>query len=309
MTSKLDHSSAVSGASSAWPSVRTAAPHIRTIFISILLLVAFWPILTRMYGSWFDPNLYMEHGILVVPAAAYMVWTKREKLSQVPRRSSFWGLGLLLCGALQATLGLAAQWVWITRMGFLFSLIGLVMTLYGPRMVRELVYPLCTLTLMIAPPSFVYERLTIDLQLLASRLGETFLEAIGYSVMRDGNILELVGIKLSVEEACSGLRSLLSILFMCTLYNYFFVKGAGQRTLILLLAIPVAILGNAGRIVATGIASQYNRELIKGVSHEAFGYISVVVAGVGCVLIHLLMLYIQKTWRSRQAPELRLGNS
>jgi exosortase len=176
-------------------------------------------------------------------------------------------------------------------------------------MVRELVYPLCTLTLMIAPPSFVYERLTIDLQLLASRLGETFLEAIGYSVMRDGNILELVGIKLSVEEACSGLRSLLSILFMCTLYNYSFVKGAGQRTLILLLAIPVAILGNAGRIVATGIASQYNRELIKGVSHEAFGYISVVVAGVGCVLIHLLMLYIQKTWRSRQPPELRLGNS
>jgi exosortase len=128
-----------------------------------------------------------------------------------------------------------------------------------------------------------------------------FLEAIGYSVVRDGNILELVGAKLSVEEACSGVRSLLSIIFMCILYNYFFVNGKVMRTLILVLSIPVAILGNAGRIVATGIASQYNRELIHGAAHEAFGYVSVVVAGIGCVGLHIVMLYIQKTWRSRHA--------
>jgi exosortase len=166
-------------------------------------------------------------------------------------------------------------------------------------MVRELVYPLCTLVLMIAPPVMIYDRLTLDLQLLASRLGESSLEALGYSVMREGNILELVGTKLSVEEACSGIRSLFSILFMCTLYNFFFVSGARLKAIILVMAIPIAILGNAGRILATGIASQYNRDLIQGVSHETFGYISVVVAGIGCVLLHVLMLRIQKTWRAR----------
>jgi exosortase/archaeosortase family protein len=71
-----------------------------------------------------------------------------------------------------------------------------------------------------------------------------------------------------------------------------------MRTLILLLAIPVAILGNAGRIVATGIASQYNRQLVQGTAHEAFGYVAVVIAGVGCVAIHLGMVYTQKVWRS-----------
>ncbi len=196
----------------------------------------------------------------------------------------------------------------MSRTALLVSLVGLIVAFFGFRMVRELVYPLCTLILMIAPPTFIFDWVTLSLQFLASRLGEIFLEVLGYSVMRDGNILELVGTKLSVEEACSGLRSLLSILFMCTLYNYFFVKGRLMRTLILVFGVPIAILGNAGRIVATGIASQYNRELIHGVAHETFGYISIVVAGVGCVLLHLLMLYIQKT-RSPQPPKLRLGSS
>jgi exosortase len=275
--------------------------HVQIAVVGILLITAFWPVLVSMYGSWFDEHSYMEHGILVMPAAAYMAWTKRAKLGQIPRRPSAWGVLLLFCGALQATLGLAAHWVWVSRMAFLISLVGLIVVTYGLRMVRELAYPLCTLILMVAPPTFVFERLTLSLQLLASRLGETCLEALGYSIVREGNILELVGTKLSVEEACSGIRSLLSVLFMCTLYDYFFVNSRLMRTLILVMAIPIAILGNAGRIVATGIASQYNRALIQGEAHEAFGYVSVVIAGVGCVALHIALLYLQKAWRSRHA--------
>src|SRR6202011_4728488 len=193
-------------------------------------------------------HAYMEHGILVVPAAAYMVWTKWGKLAKVPLEPSSWGLLLIFWGAMQAALGIASQWVWLSRMAFLISLVGSIVGVYGPGMVRELAYPLGTLIFMITPPNFVYERLTLSLQLLASRLGETFLEALGYSVMREGNILELVGIKLSVEEACSGIRSLFSILFMCTLYNFFFVRGNLLKGLLLVMAVPIAILGNAGRI-------------------------------------------------------------
>ena len=285
-------------AAAAKPSVSLTMVNIRAFTIAALLLVAFWPILRSMYSSWFDEYTYMEHGILVVPAALYMVWIKREKLSQVPFQPSAWGLVLLGWGALQAVLGTVAQWVFVSRTAFLISLVGAIATQCGWKMVRELTYPLGTLILMIAPPTFIFERLTLDLQLLASRMGEFCLEALGFSVMREGNILELVGMRLSVEEACSGIRSLLSIFFMCVLYNYFFVRGNVMRTLILVLAIPVAILGNAGRIVATGIASQYNRSLVQGTAHEAFGYVSVVIAAIGCVAVHLLMLYSQKVWRS-----------
>ena len=277
------------------------AGHIQAAVLSVLLVAAFWPILASMSGSWFDDKAYMEHGLLVIPAAAYMVWTRWSKLTQVPRKPSIWGVPLLLLGALQATLGIAAHWTWVGRMAFLVSLVGLIVATCGLRMVRELAYPLCTLIFMVAPPTFIFERLTLSLQLLASRLGELFLESLGYSVMREGNILEMVGTKLSIEEACSGLRSLLSITFMCTLYNYFFVNGNAMRTVILITAIPIAILGNSFRIVATGIASQHNKDLIHGEAHDAFGYIAIVAAALGCVLLHILMLNIQKRWRSRCA--------
>jgi exosortase len=298
MSTTIEHRTSGNLAASTGAADSSVVRYVQIAVVGVLLVTAFWPILASMYRSWFDEHAYMEHGILVVPAAAYMVWTMWSRLKQIPPQASVWGVVLLLAGALQATLGLAAHWIWVSRMAFLVSLVGSIMALHGVRMVRELAYPLCTLILMVAPPTFVYENLTLSLQLLASRLGEICLEALGYSVVREGNILELVGTKLSVEEACSGIRSLLSILFMCTLYDYFFVRGTLMRTLILVTAAPVAILGNAGRIVATGIASQYNRELIHGAAHEAFGYFSVVIAAVGCVVLHMVMLRIQKAWRT-----------
>jgi len=269
--------------------------------LGALLLIAFWPILTSMYGSWFDENAYMEHGILVVPAAAYMAWTKKDKLKTVPLRPSGWGVLLLLAGALLALFGLVAQWIWVSRAAFLVSLVGYIAAVFGWRMIRELTYPLCTLLLMIAPPTFIFERLTLNLQLLASRMGEAALEALGFSVLREGNVLEMVGMKLSVEEACSGIRSLVAIVFMCVLYNFFFVEGRGMKALLLALAVPVAILGNAVRIVATGVASQYNPALVRGAPHEAFGYISVVAAAAGVVGLHLMLRSIAKSWQVHHA--------
>ncbi len=298
MASTAEPSGVDPGLAAGQSATALSADHIRFGVIAGLLGIAFWRIIAGMYGSWFDEGSYMEHGVLVFPAALYMAWTQRDKLRLTPVRPSGWGIALLAWGAAQAVLGTAAQWTWVSRMSFLISLVGAIAAVYGWRMVRQLTYPLCTLILMVAPPTFVFERLTLGLQLLASRLGEICLEALGYSVLREGNVLQMVGISLSVEEACSGIRSLLAILFMCVMYNFFFVRGNRMRGLILLMAVPVAILGNAGRIVASGIAGQYNHDLVQGAAHEAFGYFSVIIAAIGCVAIHLGLLRIQKVWQS-----------
>jgi exosortase len=283
-----------------------SAAHLRSgiqaILLGIVLVAAFWPVLAGIYGSWFDERSYMEHGILVIPAAVYMAWAKRDKLAAVtPKPALAWGGGLVALGAFQAMLGTLGQWVFVSRTAFLISLVGSIALVYGFQMIKELVYPLCTLILMIAPPNFVFENLTLQLQLLASRLGAAALEALGYSVLREGNILEMVGIKLSVEEACSGIRSLVAIVFMCVLYNYFFVEKKSMRIWILACAIPIAILGNAARIVATGVAGQYNHAWVSGATHEAFGYVSVVVAAIGCIGVHLLLLRFEKMREVRHA--------
>jgi len=267
--------------------------------IAILFVIAFWPIILSLYGSWFDEHANMEHGILVIPAAAYMVWSTRDRLAHIAVEPSRWGVLVLVLSALQAMFGIASHWIWISRTAILVSVVGALASVYGWRMVKALAYPLGTLVLMIAPPTFIYERLTLSLQLIASRLGEAFLETLGYSVLREGNILELPGVKLSVEEACSGIRSLTAILFMCVIYNYFFVQGRGTRWLILAAAVPIAIFGNALRILATGIASQYDPALVTGAAHEAFGYVAIAAAAAGCLAVHILLVSIQKTWKAR----------
>ncbi|HUJ51122.1 MAG TPA: exosortase/archaeosortase family protein [Bryobacteraceae bacterium] len=274
---------------------------IRAIIAGILLSIGFRSILVSIYGSWFDPGLFMEHGILVGPAAAYMAWIKRDRLKQVPVQPSAWGFLVVVCGALQAALGVLTHWIWVSRASFLVSLVGCIALVYGWPMIRELVYPLCTLILMIAPPTLLLARLTLSLQLLAGSLGERFLELFGYPVLREGSVIEMVGIKLSVEEVCSGVYALMAVFFMATLYNYFFVKGNVMRLLILLLSVPIAILGNAARMVAAGMAGQSDPWSPTGGLSQPFGYVTVTIATLGCMAMHIIMLSIQRLWRYRRA--------
>jgi len=278
-----------------------ALPVMRLAVVGALLVLGFWPIVTGLYGSWFDEHANMEHGMLVLPTAAYMVWRSRARLREIPVEPSAWGIVLLLAGAAQAMLGLAAHWLWISRTAILVSIVGGIAAIHGFRMVRGLAYPITLLLLMITPPTFIYERITLNLQLLASRLGESCLEALGYPVLREGNILELVGTRLSVQEACSGIRSLFSILFVCAVYDYFFVRANLMRAMILLTAVPIAVLGNIGRIVAIGVASQRYGQLGLETAHVTFGYIAVLIGAAGCVVSHLLFGSIHRAWRSRHA--------
>ena len=262
------------------------------VWVGVILLVAFAPTLTGMAGSWFDEHSDMGHGVFVPAAAAYMVWLKWDALGRIRPAPTAWGLLLVVWGAAQAVFGTAAQWVWVSRMAFLIALVGCLITLYGLSIVRELLYPLCTLVLMIAPPTFVFERVTLPLQLLASQLGEISLEALGHSVLREGNILEMVGERLAVEEACSGIRSLMALFFLCVVYCYFFVTQRWIRTVLLLAVVPISILCNAGRIVATGVVGQYDRELAHGMLHAAFGHFGLVLGALFSFLLHRSILKV-----------------
>jgi exosortase len=267
------------------------------IWIGCLLLVGFGPTLLRMGGTWFNDSLNMEHGTLVVPVAAYMVWHKWDTLRRIPRAPTTWGLVLVFWGVLQSFVSKATQQLWGSEMGFLICLVGCILALYGFRMVRELAYPLALLLIMIAPPAYIYERLTLQLQLLASRLAEVSLETLGYSVLREGNILELVGERLAVAEACSGIRSLMALLFLCATYSYFWVSQNRIRGLLLVAVIPIAIICNSGRIVLTGVVGQYNRELAHGMLHATFGYVSLILGAILVVAFHRCIGIFERRYR------------
>ena len=135
----------------------------------------------------------------------------------------------------------------------------------------------------------IYNQITFPLQLFASQVAEFNLGLMGIPVLRDGNILELASQKLSVVEACSGIRSLLSLSFLSLVYAYFFDKSVWMRWVLLVATIPIAILANAGRVTITGILSEINPELARGFFHSLEGWIIFLIALVMLGGLHLLI--------------------
>jgi exosortase len=138
-------------------------------------------------------------------------------------------------------------------------------------------------------PAIIYARITLPLQLFASQVAETILGWIGIPVLRDGNVLELASQKLSVVEACSGIRSLLSLSFLSLTYAYFFDRKVWMRWVLLAATIPIAIAANAIRVTLTGVLSEIRTDLAQGFFHTLEGWVLFLVALVLLVSFHQLV--------------------
>jgi exosortase len=181
------------------------------------------------------------------------------------------------------------------------TVIGSVWFLGGTAILKKLVFPLALLFLMVPIPAVVYNQVTFKLQLLASRLADSSLEILSVPVVREGNILELPNMHLQVVEACSGIRSLLTLTFLSLVYGYLFEKRLWVRVALFMSTIPIAILANGSRITATGILSQVKPELAEGFFHESTGWILFLIS-LGLLVVFHGILVLGCRWIERRKP-------
>jgi exosortase len=250
-----------------------------------LLILCYAPILYRMGWQWaHDEN--MGHGFFVPAIAGYIAWQRRNVLLSTPLRPNGWGLVLVIWGACQAIIATLGAELFTARMAFLIALWGVILYLGGKEWIKELLFPLLLLVFMIPIPSIVYAALTLKLQMLASQLGEVLIGWMGIPVLRAGNTLQLPSQTLDIAEACSGIRSLLSLGFLSLVYAYFMDKRVWMRWALLIATVPIAIGANGIRVAITGLLSEYNTQLAQGAFHEMEGYIVFLVALVALVITH-----------------------
>lgn len=250
------------------------------LITSLLLLACYAPLLAGLARQWAtDPD--MSHGFFVLPVVGFIVWRRRVELASIPMTTNWWGLAITVWGGLQMLLGTLAAQVFIARTAFLVSLIGAVLFLGGARALRALAFPLLLLMFLFPIPAILYARLTLPLQLFASATAEALLNGIGIPVLRDGNILELAHQRLSVVEACSGIRSLLSLGFLSLVYAYFFDPRVRMRALLLAATVPIAIAANAARVAIMG--------LLGGAFHLLEGWVLFIVALSLVIAMHQLL--------------------
>lgn len=267
---------------------RAEIPWTAMIWFTVLLIVVFFPILQSLVTQWINDE-DVSHGFFVPVVAMYIAWQRRDKILAVEYKPAYWGLAVMAWGALQAYLGTLAAELFLQRTSFLISLVGLLLVAGGVALVRQLIFPLLLLPFMIPIPSVIYNQLTFPLQLFASQVAEFVLGLVGIPVLRDGNILELASQKLSVAEACSGIRSLLSLTFLSLVYAYFFDGRVWMRWALFFLTIPIAIIANAGRVTITGMLSEVNPELARGFFHELEGWVIFMIALVLLLGTHFLI--------------------
>jgi exosortase len=277
-------------------------PWAAIVWIAVPLAVCYASVLQRLVFQWWnDPD--MGHGFFVPLVAGYIVWQRRAELLATEARPTWWGLVLVVWGGLQLLIGTLGVELFTARTALVITLIGAVWTVGGPPVVRKLAFPLFLLFFMVPIPTVVYNSLTFPLQILATRIAAAGLLAIGIPVMREGNILDLPNQQLSVVEACSGIRSLLSLTFLSLVYGYFFEKRVWLRVVLFLATIPVALTANAGRVMVTGILSEIRSDLAEGFFHESTGMVIFLSAGVILFLLHRAILFSIRLARRRRRAQ------
>lgn len=277
-----------------WPAVA---------WFGLLLCALYAPVLARMVYEWATLE-EMGHGFFVPAVAGYIVWRRRQELAALRLRPDWRGLVLVVWGFVQLVLGTAGADFFLTRVAFLISLVGVLWTMGGLPLLAHLAFPLLLLPFMIRIPLFIYSQITLPLQLLASRVAEVALSLLGIPVIREGNILDLPSQRLSVVEACSGIRSLLSLSFLALVYAYFLDRKAWMRPVLLVAAVPIAIVANSARVTLNGILSEINPKLTRGFYHQLEGLSVFAFALVALVLVHRA---INLAWGYWCGPE-RKGN-
>ncbi len=257
---------------------------IASALVTTAILLVYLPVLSSLVRQWSSDENY-SHGFIIVPFALYFAWEKRQALSAAPMRPNIAGLALLSASLVVLLAGLLGAELFLTRVSLVGVIAGTVWFLWGTRHLRLLAFPILLLVLMVPLPAVVFNQIAFPLQLLASRAGETVLTVAGVPVFREGNILELASTRLEVAQACSGIRSLISLLTLGVILGKLAEPRLSMRVVLALLTVPVAIAANAARVAGTGLAANWiGPEAAEGFLHTFSGWL-VFVAAFGLLLL------------------------
>ena len=266
------------------PSKRT---WVAAALVALGFAALYWHVFAKLVSDWYNDDNY-SHGFLIVPLALYFVWERRAKLQKTPLAPSALGLVVVFGSVAVLIAGILGSELFLTRISILGTLVGVTLFLCGWGYLRALAFPLAFLLLMIPIPAIIFNQIAFPLQLLASQFGESAMGMANVPVLREGNVLILANTTLEVAEACSGIRSLVSLLTLAIVLGYFSDPRGWVRTLVAVSSVPVAIVTNGFRVAGTGIAAhQFGAAAAEGFFHEFSGWLVFVSA-------FMLMLVLQR---------------
>jgi exosortase len=318
----------------------------KPIIIAAALAFVYASVLAKLGHDWWTDENY-SHGLLIPFIIGFILWSEREHLRRAAQHpSAWWGGAAILCALMALWVGTAGAELYAQRLSLVLMLSGITLYFWGSKLLRLALVPLALLLLAIPIPAIIFNKIAFPLQLFASRCAVWAMRAFDIPVLRQGNVIELMPLgaketkKLEVVEACSGIRSLMTLVTLAVVFAYFthpneggtdgengVGKGGGwlsqlkrysfwRSLLIVLSAVPIAILTNAMRVSGTGVLSRYyGTKVADGFFHSFSGWVIYIVAflllfAVGWALDRLGALGGQDRKKGREsgaspAPEVK----
>jgi len=249
----------------------------------LLTVLLYYQVLISLVHDWwvYDAQSY---GFLIAPLACYIAWLRRAITMAEPVLRDSRGLGLAAGACLTLIVGTLGAEFFLTRISFVLLLASYVWIFWGRRRLKTMTFPFVLLSTMVPLPTLIYNFLAAPLQLFASSVAATVARAVGVTVYRDGNVIQLAHTTLGVAEACSGLRSLSALIIASLLLGYLECERFWGRMLLVVLSIPLAVGVNVVRVAGTAILADYNAELAIGFYHSFAGWL-VFLAGFGALFV------------------------
>lgn len=269
------------------------------IFLIVLLVIfvaAFSPVIKSLFKSWTESG-DNSHGLLIIPLSLYIIWQNRAKLAKTEISPGPAGLILVAISILLYVFGFLAEISTVKSLSLVLSIWTIIWSLFGKKVFGVLSFPLIFLILMIPIPTQFYSMATIPLQLAVSKASTIIVSLFGIPILREGNVLHLPNRTLAVVQACSGLRSLMSIVTLCAIFGYWTLSSNILRGLLIVFSIPTAIIVNIIRVVIMILALFFlDFDITKGTSHTIFGILIFFLA----IIIVAIMKGILSKWDTKE---------
>jgi exosortase len=262
--------------------------------VGLFVGLIYYPVFLDLFHVWSSDPDY-GHGYLVLPISLYLIWRDRKNLLSL--EVSSWRLGwiIMIFWSVMFYIGTIGRIDTITFLSMFLYITGAVSVTIGKRGLLSLLFPIFFLIFMFPIPSEIYTRITNPLMLVSTIASSNILEALNLPILRDGNIITLPNYTMKVVQACSGIRSLISIMALSLLMGYLLIKSNFSRIILATLAVPIAIIGNIFRIVATALIAFYiSPQLAEGFSHELAGIIVFVLAIILLYICFEILLWSKK---------------
>jgi len=248
--------------------------NLKLILIPACLAAVYYPVFVKLVIDWSENDNY-SHGFFIPFISAYMIYSRRDELRRLKIQPSNWGLLLLVLGLLQMILARTGSEFFMQRTSLIPVLLGISLFLLGTRITKKILFPIIFLIFMMPLPTIIWNKIAFPMQLFATMLTENVVRLIGIPVLREGNILYLAETTLEVVDACSGLRSLVTMFALSATFAWFADLSVLRKWILFILAAPIAILANIVRLTGTAaLANQFGEKVAQGFLHELSGLVT-----------------------------------